>query len=108
MMGNGTLTPIFSSMFLIQAICDDALSTLRPSNCVLLFFSSSKISENAINSVVQTGVKSAGCENIDDLANAIERFGINGSVKQYSHPIREQVPASFDDGNDDHKRRNTV
>jgi len=60
MMGKGILTPIFSSTFLTHAMWLLVLSTLSPSSSVLRFWSSGYISANAMNSVVHTGVKSAG------------------------------------------------
>jgi len=63
MMGNGMSTPIFSFTFLIQARCECTESIESPINCTLSDFNSSAIAENAMNSVVHTGVKSAGWEN---------------------------------------------
>ena len=60
--GNGILTPVFSSILRTQAMCEKTLSMLRPSRSVPRFCRSGKISAKARNSVVQTGVKSAGCE----------------------------------------------
>ena len=63
MTGNGIVTSIFSLMLRIQARCADMLSTESPTSFTLSAASSSLIAANAMNSVVQTGVKSAGCEN---------------------------------------------
>src|SRR3546814_9157369 len=61
--GNRTSTPNRSLIILSHAKCENRLSTesainaqSRPSNCAASL-------ANATNSVVQTGVKSAGCEN---------------------------------------------
>ncbi len=62
MIGNGISTPIFSLMFLTHARCEWTLSMERPTSWTFRFASSSAIPANAMNSVVQTGVKSAGWE----------------------------------------------
>src|SRR5271165_3708418 len=62
MTGNCTFTPKFCSMFRIQAMCEYTLSTELPISCTLRLTKSSCRFENSTNSVVQTGVKSAGCE----------------------------------------------
>jgi len=63
MTGKSILTPIFSSMFRTQAMCEYTLSMLRPINSHSSSRSWSRMAANAMNSVVHTGVKSAGWEN---------------------------------------------
>src|SRR5581483_5166493 len=58
-----TFTPKFFSMFSTHAICEYTLSTELPINCTLRFSNSGLRLENSTNSVVHTGVKSAGWEN---------------------------------------------
>lgn len=60
MTGNETFTPRFRSMSCIQARWDGIEPTDSPRSWVLRFSNSGASSENATNSVVQTGVKSAG------------------------------------------------
>src|SRR2546423_1519735 len=62
MTGKSTETPKFWLMFLIHAMCAGTESTERPISCTLRFLNSSERLANSTNSVVQTGVKSAGCE----------------------------------------------
>src|SRR2546421_13122707 len=60
--GKSILTPKCPSMFLIQAMCAGTESTERPMSCAPRLRNSSARRANSTNSVVQTGVKSAGCE----------------------------------------------
>src|SRR2546423_4774785 len=60
--GKSILTPKCPSMFLIQAMCAGTESTERPMSCAPRSRNSSARRANSTNSVVQTGVKSAGCE----------------------------------------------
>ena len=62
MTGKSILTPKWPSMFLIQAMCAGTESTERPTSCAPRSLNSSERRANSTNSVVQTGVKSAGCE----------------------------------------------
>ena len=56
--GKGTFIPVELYMFFIHAKCDGVLSIDKPINEQFLFLNSDSICEKAINSVVQTGVKS--------------------------------------------------
>ncbi len=60
MIGNGISTPNFSSMVRTHAMCEYVLSIDSPRSSTLRSCSASAISAKAMNSVVQTGVKSAG------------------------------------------------
>src|SRR5919206_4944649 len=60
--GKSILTPKCPSMFLIQAMCAGTESTESPMSCAPRSLNSSERRANSTNSVVQTGVKSAGCE----------------------------------------------
>jgi len=62
MMGKRKYTPLFSRTSLTQAMCEWMLSTLRPSRAAFRASNSSWRLAKPISSVVQTGVKSAGCE----------------------------------------------
>ncbi len=62
MIGNGILTPNFSWMLRVQARCENRLSIDRPSNSQFMLLKVSAAFAKPMNSVVHTGVKSAGCE----------------------------------------------
>ncbi len=63
MIGKVISTPNFSLMFRSQAMCEYRLSIDRPSSSQFSFWNSGWALAKAVNSVVHTGVKSAGCEN---------------------------------------------
>jgi hypothetical protein len=63
MIGNGMSTPNFSLMLRVQARCENRLSIERPSSSQFIFLKVSAALAKPMNSVVHTGVKSAGCEN---------------------------------------------
>jgi hypothetical protein len=50
-------------MFCVQARCENTLSIDRPSNSQFMALKVSAAFAKPMNSVVHTGVKSAGCEN---------------------------------------------
>jgi hypothetical protein len=60
--GKSILTPKCPSMLRIHAMCAGTESTERPTSCAPRLLNSSDRRANSTNSVVQTGVKSAGCE----------------------------------------------
>ena len=62
MMGKGISTPNFSLMFRVQARCEKMLSIERPRSSQFMAANSFACLANPMNSVVQTGVKSDGCE----------------------------------------------
>lgn len=61
-MGDGILTPNFSWILRVQARCENRLSIDRPCNSQFMPLNVSAALANPMNAVVQTGVKSAGCE----------------------------------------------
>lgn len=62
MIGKRILTPNFSAIFRVHAMCEKRLSIDRPSSSQFLVFNSAATPAKPMNSVVQTGVKSDGCE----------------------------------------------
>jgi DNA-binding transcriptional LysR family regulator len=63
MIGKPISTPNFSLMLRSQAMCEKLLSIDRPSSSQSIALKSACRLAKAMNSVVHTGVKSAGCEN---------------------------------------------
>lgn len=63
MIGNVNLEPVTSSMSLIHALWESALLADNPINFTSRLANSGSSLAKAPNSVVQTGVKSSGCEN---------------------------------------------
>ena len=63
MIGKLISTPNFSLMFCVQARCEYRLSMDRPISSQVYAAEGVGVFLKPMNSVVQTGVKSAGCEN---------------------------------------------